>query len=129
MNLSNLSIDGYEADDIIATISLIAKKEDIEVTIVSSDKDLYQLIDKSVKLFDPVKKIYIDGDKCLDKFGVEPENFIDYQSIVGDSSDNVPGVRGIGAKGAQRLISEYRDLDSVFANIEKLKPREQKTFK
>jgi len=126
MKLSNLSIEGYEADDIIATISKLAKKESIKVTIVSTDKDLYQLIDENTTLFDPVKKIYIDREKCLDKFKVEPKNFIDYQSIVGDSSDNVPGVKGIGAKGAERLINEYQNLDNIYANIDKLKAREQK---
>ncbi len=91
----------------------------MEVRIVSHDKDLYQLIDDDrVYLFDPIKKDVISEDKCFHKYGVRPSQFIDYQSLLGDSADNVPGVKGVGAKTAQALIQEYGSLDNIYENLE-----------
>ncbi len=121
--------DGFEADDIIASIANDAKCNDIEVRIVSHDKDLYQLIDdkNEIYLFDPIKKTVIDEGKCFDKYGVKPKQFTDYQSLLGDSADNVPGVKGVGAKTAEALIKQYGSLDSIYENLENIeKPRWQK---
>ena len=110
---------GFEADDIVASIATDAKRKGYEVRIVSHDKDLYQLIDDDmVYLFDPIKKTKINEDKCFLKYGVKPSQFIDYQSLLGDSADNVPGVKGVGAKTAQALIQEYGSLDKIYENIE-----------
>ena len=128
MGFANLAIEGYEADDIIASVTALAKKEGIKVRIVSHDKDLYQLIDDGiVVLYDSVKKIEINEDKCVEKFGVKPANFIDFQAILGDSSDNVPGVKGIGQKGASELINRYKTLEAIYADIDNVgTPRTQK---
>ncbi|WP_072680202.1 DNA polymerase I [Arcobacter sp. LA11] len=119
---------GFEADDIIASIALDGKQKDLEVRIVSHDKDLYQLIDDDkVYLFDPIKKVVINEDKCFEKYGVTPKQFTDYQSLLGDSADNVPGVKGVGAKTAEALIKQYSSLDSIYDNLESIeKPRWQK---
>lgn len=118
MGFANLAMDGYEADDIIASVTTLAKKEGIKVRIVSHDKDLYQLIDDGiVVLFDSVKKEEIDEEKCRAKFGVNPKNFINFQAILGDSSDNVPGVKGIGQKGASELINKYGTLEAIYEDI------------
>ncbi len=123
MGFKNISVAGYEADDVIATLAEEAKKEGIAVTIISHDKDLYQLIDDTTILFDPIKKVPVNREGCLQKYGVAPEHFIDYQAIVGDSSDNVPGVKGIGAKGAQKLIEQYQNLENIYANIDAVEPK------
>ncbi len=129
MGFKNISIDGFEADDIIATVANIAKKEkNLEVVIVSSDKDLYQLIDDKVKLFDPVKKSIIDKSYCIKKFGVEPENFIDYQALVGDSADNVPGVKGIGAKSAEALINQFKFIENIYKDLNLVSKLRQKNL-
>ena len=119
MKLPYISIDGYEADDAIASIKSNAK--DVAIRIVSVDKDLYQLIDSNTYIYDPIKKKNIYKEDCFEKFGVYPEQFIDYQSLVGDSSDNVSGIKGIGAKTAQKLISNFGSLDGIYNNIACLK--------
>ncbi|MFP4486891.1 MAG: 5'-3' exonuclease H3TH domain-containing protein, partial [Campylobacterales bacterium] len=124
MGFCHLSRDGYEADDIIATTALKAKKEGYRVKIVSSDKDLYQLIDDDrIVLFDPIKKIDINSEACFKKFGVKPCDFVEFQSILGDTSDNIPGVKGIGQKGASKLIEEYHTLENIYENIENITPK------
>ncbi|RDU57405.1 DNA polymerase I [Helicobacter sp. MIT 99-5507] len=119
MNLPYISINGYEADDAIASIKSIVK--DVNIRIVSVDKDLYQLIDSNTYIYDPIKKKSIYKEECFEKFGVYPEQFVDYQSLVGDSSDNVSGIKGIGTKTAQKLISNFNSLDGVYNNIHSLK--------
>ena len=117
--------DGFEADDIIASIAHDARGKNLEVRIVSHDKDLYQLIDDDViYLFDPIKKVIINEDKCYEKYGIHPKQFTDYQSLLGDSADNVPGVKGVGVKTAESLIKEFGTLDNIYENIENIsKPR------
>lgn len=123
MGFHNLSESGFEADDIIASLVRCAKERNFTVRIVSHDKDLYQLIeDGRVSLFDPVKKSVVDRAACLKKFGVGPEVFMQYQSLLGDSSDNVPGVKGIGAKSAEKLITEYGTLENIYENLESVQP-------
>lgn len=123
MNLSHIAIDGFEADDAIATLSRLAKDSHLAVRIVSVDKDLYQLIDSNTHIFDPTKKREIHEAECFEKFGVYPRQFVDYQSLVGDSSDNIAGVSGIGAKSAQNLIAEFDSLDNLYANLSQIAPK------
>ncbi|MDM5271861.1 DNA polymerase I [Sulfurovum sp. zt1-1] len=119
MGFANLSKEGYEADDVIATVTRIAKEKGMKVRIVSHDKDLYQLIDDGiVVMYDSVKKKEVDEAACIEKFGVKPKDFINFQAIVGDSSDNVPGVKGIGQKGASKLINEYGTLEAIYEDLE-----------
>lgn len=116
MNLSYISIDGFEADDAIASLSKFAK-DSIPVRIVTVDKDLYQLIDSKTHIFDPAKKREIREKECFEKFGIYPKQFVDYQSLVGDSSDNIIGVNGIGAKSAEHLITAFGSLDNIYQHI------------
>lgn len=120
MGFKNLSIAGYEADDVIASIKKQAHSLNVSVRIISHDKDLYQLIDDNTFLFDPKKKKEIHAIDCIEKYAVTPEQFVDFQSLVGDSSDNVPGVKGIGAKGAAGLLHNFKSLDGIYENINKI---------
>ncbi len=115
-----MSFDGYEADDTIASLATYAKNLDMQVKIISHDKDLYQLIDANIFLFDPIKNIEIHEQGCFEKFGVYPKNFIDYQSLVGDSSDNIPGIKGVGSKTACKIIEHFGNLESIYAHIDSL---------
>ncbi len=128
MGFSNLSKEGFEADDIITTVTKFAREQNLKVTIVSHDKDLYQLIDdKQVVMYEAVNRKEVDEEACVAKFGVRPEDFVDFQALVGDSSDNVPGVKGIGVKGAAKLINKYHTLEAIYADIENAgTPRIQK---
>jgi len=128
MGFANLSREGFEADDVIATVTKFAKQKDIKVRIVSHDKDLYQLIDDGVVvMYDSVKRKEVDEEACVEKFGVNPKDFINFQALLGDSSDNVPGVKGIGQKGASKLINEYHTLEAIYEDMENCgTPRIQK---
>ena len=107
MQLIKIAKEGYEADDVIASLAHIAKAKGIRTHIISHDKDLYQLIDDEVSWIDPVRQVEIRQEQCQQKFGVPPHLFIDYQSLVGDTSDNVPGIKGIGAKSACKLLRAF----------------------
>ncbi len=123
MGYKTLGQVGFEADDIIATVVKFAKEHEYNVRVVSHDKDLYQLIDDGkIVLVDAIKRATVDEDACFKKYGVTPKQFIDYQSILGDSADNVPGVKGIGKVGAEKLLQEFGSLDNIYANIEYVKP-------
>ncbi|MFA5455497.1 MAG: DNA polymerase I [Sulfurimonas sp.] len=123
MGYKTLGHVGFEADDMIATVVRFAKKNGYNVRVVSHDKDLFQLIDDGkVVLVDAIKKQVMDEDGCFKKYGITPKQFIDYQAILGDSADNIPGVKGIGKVGAQKLLSEYGSLDNIYANIDSVKP-------
>jgi DNA polymerase-1 len=104
---------GYEADDLIATYARLGAEAGAEVTIVGSDKDLFQLVGGLVTMLDPVKDKRIGPDEVFEKFGVRPEKMIDLQALAGDSVDNVPGVPGIGAKTAAQLLDQYGDLETL----------------
>jgi DNA polymerase-1 len=125
MGFKSFAQEGFEADDVIAATVKFAKSHDIKVRIVSHDKDLYQLIeDGTVVIFDPLKKEEIDREKCFEKFGVYPERIGDYLSLVGDSADNIPGVRGIGPKGAKKLLDQFESIEKIYENIDQvLNPR------
>lgn len=123
MGYKTLGLVGYEADDMIATVVRFAKERGYDVRVVSHDKDLFQLIDDGkVVLVDAIKKQTMDENACFEKYGIHPKQFIDYQAILGDSADNIPGVKGIGKVGAQKLLAEYGSLDAIYANIESIKP-------
>lgn len=128
MGFANLSREGYEADDVIGTVTKFAKEKGMKVRIVSHDKDLYQMIDDGVVvMYDSVKKQEVDEQACVEKFGVNPKDFINFQAILGDSSDNVPGVKGIGKVGAAKLINKYHTLEAIYDDIENCgTPRIQK---
>ena len=127
MGYKTLGKIGFEADDMIATVVKLAKEKGYNVRIVSHDKDLYQLIDDGkIVLVDAIKKATVDEEACYTKYGVTPKQFIDYQSILGDSADNVPGVKGIGKVGAEKLLKEFGSLDNIYANIDAIKGANQK---
>jgi len=128
MGFANLSREGFEADDVITTVTKFAKEKGIKVRIVSHDKDLYQMIeDGKVEMYDSVKKKVIYEQGCIDKFEVHPKDFINFQAILGDSSDNIPGIKGIGQKGASKLINKYHTLEAIYEDIENAgTPRIQK---
>ncbi len=114
-------IEGFEADDIIATLAHQARDAGGRVTILSSDKDLMQLVGGGVEMLDPMKNKRIDSDGVVEKFGVGPERVVDVQALAGDSVDNVPGAPGIGIKTAALLINEYGDLESLLNRAEEIK--------
>ncbi len=116
-----IELDNYEADDIIATYARQARERGATVIIVSSDKDLMQLVDDSVMLLDTMKNKRLGIPEVFEKFGVAPEKVVDVQSLAGDSVDNVPGVPGIGIKTAAQLINEYGDLDTLLARAGEIK--------
>ncbi|MEO1958998.1 MAG: DNA polymerase I [Nautiliaceae bacterium] len=126
MGFKMIKIDGFESDDIIASLAKKASQKGIKVKIISSDKDMYQLLDENISIYDPSKKKEITTKECFEKFGVYPQNFVDFQALVGDSSDNVPGVKGIGVKTAAKLINEYKTLENIYSNIDKIKGALQK---
>ena len=127
MGYKTLGMTGFEADDMIATVAHLAREKGHNVRVVSHDKDLYQLIDDGkIVVIDAIKRKTMDEDACFLKYGVTPAQFIDYQSILGDSADNVPGVRGIGKVGAEKLLKEYGSLESIYENIENIKGANQK---
>ncbi len=121
LNVACVDMPGYEADDLIATYATIAKEMGAEVTVVSSDKDLMQLVDDKVIMFDAMKNKEIRAEQVMEKFGVGPDRVIEVQALAGDSSDNVPGVPGIGLKTAALLINEYGDMEGVLAHAEEIK--------
>jgi DNA polymerase I len=116
LGLPVIELDGYEADDIIATYAREARAAGREVIIVSSDKDLMQLIRQGVQMYDPMKQKPIDRDEVIARFGVGPELVRDVLALAGDTSDNVPGVPGIGVKTAAQLLQEFGDLEGLLAN-------------
>ena len=120
-NLPSIEMPGFEADDLIATYAKQAEARGIEVVVVSSDKDLMQLVRDGVYLLDPMKDVAIGEPEVCEKFGVPPSKVVDVQALAGDSTDNVPGVPGIGVKTAAQLIEEYGDLDTLLARAEEIK--------
>ena len=126
-NVNHVEMLGYEADDLIASYAKAAIDEKMKVTIVSSDKDLMQLVKEDVSMLDTMKNRLIQKNEVIEKFGVEPKKVIDVQSLAGDSIDNIPGVPGIGIKTAALLINEYDNLDNLLekaSNIKQNKRRE-----
>jgi DNA polymerase-1 len=125
-NLPSVDLLNYEADDLIATYAEQILAKGAKVTIVSSDKDLMQLYRKDVRLFDPMKNKFITSEDIVHKFGVGPEKVIDVQSLAGDSSDNVPGVPGIGVKTAAELINKYGTLEKLLDSAKEIKQNKRR---
>ncbi len=132
LNIPALVLPGFEADDLIGTLVARAKEEEIQSFIVSGDKDFMQLIGPDVKMYNPRKPddmVVVDEKGVLEKFGVRPDQVIDVLALMGDASDNVPGVPGIGEKTASALINEFGSLDNLFKNAEKIsKPKLKETL-
>ena len=125
-NLPSVELINYEADDLIATYTEQILEKDAKVTIVSSDKDLMQLYKKNVRLYDPMKNKFITSKDVIDKFGVDPQKVVDVQSLAGDSSDNVPGVPGIGVKTAAELINKYGTLEKLLNKAHEIKQNKRR---
>jgi DNA polymerase-1 len=119
-NIPALELKGYEADDLLAAYARAAAAAGLQVRIISSDKDLVQLLNDSIEIYDPMKEVLINRDLVNKKFEVEPEQMVDYLSMLGDSSDNIPGVRGIGKKTAAELLAQFGSLEEIYANLEKI---------
>ncbi|MFD0910793.1 DNA polymerase I [Ruegeria arenilitoris] len=128
-NIACKELEGYEADDIIATLACQARQAGGRVTIVSSDKDLMQLVGDGVEMLDAMKNKRIDREGVFEKFGVYPERVVDVQALAGDSVDNVPGAPGIGIKTAALLINEFGDLETLLDRAEEIKqPKRRETL-
>ncbi|WP_371055164.1 DNA polymerase I [Rhodosalinus sp. K401] len=128
-NIPCIEMEGFEADDIIATLACRARDAGARVTIVSSDKDLMQLVGEGVEMFDAMKNRRIDREGVEEKFGVPPEKVVDVQALAGDSIDNVPGAPGIGVKTAALLVNEFGDLETLLERAEDIKqPKRRQTL-
>jgi len=122
-----LEIEGYEADDIIATLSKKFKKN-YKIIIVSPDKDMLQLVDEKVNVFNPMQNTLYDTEKVKEKYGILPSQFVDYQILIGDNVDNIKGIKGIGKKTAEKLLNQYQTLENIYQNLEQLKPKLKESF-
>ncbi|MDQ0997774.1 DNA polymerase-1 [Phyllobacterium ifriqiyense] len=125
-NLPCIEKEGYEADDLIATYARMAEAVGAEVTIISSDKDLMQLVTPLVSMYDSMKDKQIGIPEVIEKWGVPPEKMIDLQAMTGDSTDNVPGIPGIGPKTAAQLLEEFGDLDTLLARAGEIKQQKRR---
>ena len=119
-NLPSIELINYEADDLIATYAKQIVEAGGKVTVISSDKDLMQLVSKDIRLYDPMKNKVLGEKEVFEKFGVKPNQVIDVQSLAGDSSDNIPGVPGIGIKTAAELINKYKNLDTLLKKVDEI---------
>lgn len=122
----SVELEDWEADDLIATYARVARDAGMQVTVVSSDKDLMQLIRPGVSMLDPMKQKPIGAAEVMEKFGVTPDKVVEVQALIGDSVDNVPGVPGIGPKGAAELIQAYGDLEAVLEAAPAMKPSKRR---
>lgn len=125
LNIPVLELENYEADDVLGTVAQQAKPHDVPVHIITGDRDLLQLVDANTRVELPTRgnrppEIY-DDDAVIEKFGVRPDQIVDYKAMVGDTSDNIPGVRGVGPKTATKLLNEYETLDAIYDNIDAIK--------
>jgi DNA polymerase-1 len=127
--INHFEVDGYEADDLIGTISKEAKAKDLQTIIVSGDRDLLQLVNGRVLMLAPIvgmtKMTMFDELKVKEKYGLEPWQIVDYKALVGDASDNYPGVSGIGPKTASGLLNKYNTLEGIYEHLGELSPQIQ----
>ena len=121
MSFPTFTCSGYEADDVIATLARLARMSGIDTVIVSSDKDFCQIVDEKVSIFNLSNNTMVTPNEVFLKYGISPAQFLDYLSIVGDASDNIKGVQGIGPKGAVELLTTYGSLDNVYRNVDTIK--------
>ena len=127
MNVHSIRIPGVEADDIIASLVKKAEAKGFNVTIISGDKDLMQLVTERTVMIDTMKNRVYNISGVIEKLGVEPKHVVDYLSLIGDTSDNVPGVRGIGPKGASKLIAEFGTLEDIYNKLDVIKNKKHQT--
>ena len=120
-----MELEGYEADDLIATYARLATEQGFKTRVISADKDLMQLMNEDVRVYDPMKKKLLSETDVLEKFGVPPDKVVDVQALMGDSSDNIPGAGGIGPKTAAALINEFGSLENLLTNLDKI-PQEKR---
>lgn len=122
VKIAQIGADGYEADDALGTMGEHYKK-DFEIVYVTSDKDYCQLIEAGSGIYDPMKDNFMDSKAVYEKYGVHPQQFIDYLALMGDSSDNIPGVRGIGQVSAKNLLNEYASLEDIYQHLDEVDPK------
>lgn len=122
LSIPEISLEGYEADDVLATLAKKLQGE-YKVFIVTSDKDFCQIVNDRVTLYDPFSDRYLTPQSIEKKYGIKPEQFRDYLAIVGDSADNIPGIKGIGPKGASSLLKDYHSLAGIYSNIDNVKSK------
>lgn len=121
-------LQGYEADDLIGSLARQAERAGYDVAIVTSDKDMFQLLTPAVRIYDPVKERWFDEADCRERFGVEPGRVVEVMGLVGDATDNIPGVKGIGEKTAAKLIAEFGTIEGMLARLDEVKPPKTKTL-
>lgn len=126
LNLNHLEMEGYEADDLIATYANMALAQGLEVVIVSGDKDLMQLIRPGVEFYDPMKDKFFSPEDVKEKFGVYPEQVVDVQALAGDTTDNIPGIPGIGLKTAAQLVNDFGSLEGVLTKAGEIKQNKRR---
>ena len=128
LNIPALRQAGYEADDLIGTLACQAERAGYDVVIVTGDKDMFQLLTPHIRIYDPVKNKWFGEAECRERFGVEPARVVEVMGLMGDSTDNIPGVRGIGEKTAIKLIAQFGTIDEVLRRIEEVTPPRIKTL-
>jgi len=129
LGIPSLELSGFEADDLIGALTKVSRHHGLEVFIVSGDKDFGQLVEPHVWLYDTMKNTKLDSAGVKEKWGIRPDQMIDYLALVGDSSDNVPGVFGIGPKGAQKLLEQYETLENIYKHVDEIKGATQEKLK
>ena len=128
LNIPALRLAGYEADDLIGTLARQAERAGYDVVIVTSDKDMFQLLTAHIRIYDPVKNKWFGEAECQERFGVEPGRVVEVMGLMGDSTDNIPGVKGIGEKTAIKLIVQFGTIDELLRRIEEVTPARIKTM-
>jgi DNA polymerase I len=116
-----VKLAGYEADDLIGTLAAQAASQGLEVVIVTGDKDMFQLLSPAVRIYDPVKDKFLTEEDCLERFGVEPARVVEVMGLMGDATDNIPGVKGIGEKTAKKLIAEFGTIENLLTHLSEVK--------
>ncbi|MCP9465416.1 MAG: DNA polymerase I [Nitrospira sp.] len=119
---------GYEADDLIGTLARKAEQAGYDVVIVTGDKDMFQLLSPHIRIYDPVKDKWVGEAECIERFGVEPARVIEIMGLMGDATDNIPGVKGIGEKTAMKLIAQFGTIDELLRRIDEVTPARTKTL-
>jgi DNA polymerase I len=122
LNIPVVRQAGYEADDLIGTLAVQAERAGLDVVIVTGDKDMFQLLTPHIRIYDPVKSKWIGEAECRERFGVEPARVVEVMGLMGDSTDNIPGVKGIGEKTATKLIAEFGTIDELLRRVEEVTP-------
>ncbi len=122
LGIPTFKAPGIEADDIIGTLAVLAQKNDVQVVIVSGDKDFAQLVNPHISMYDTMKEALYDVAGVKEKWGVRPDQIIDYLALIGDTSDNIPGIAGVGPKTALKLLDQFESLDGIYKNTELVKP-------